>query len=214
MQKLFTIILLFAAALSCSDSNDVGSDNYFDVPDDGDNVVNICIVERSCMTDKFAERDPSKDQIVTLVDYFHSLGLKIFSAEIDPFFFDAVCEACHICPSGRVFRVSTTAGAEKELIIDDAWLIDCAGEKEFATVSFHETQCANPYANFINGSDLIDKRRGIISYLSNNGLDVYRMEILDAEPEACLACHCKSDQLIRLLIDREQLELASELGFN
>ena len=75
--------------------------------------------ERQCRTDPWAENQEFNVDLETLEqeisDYLKDNGVDIVDVEIDPNYHDAVCEACHVCPSGKRIFISTSSDEMQQL---------------------------------------------------------------------------------------------------
>jgi hypothetical protein len=79
--------------------------------------------ERQCHTDvwKDAANPPSSEasSISQLTAYLSDRNIEVADVTFDPNFYDAVCEACHVCPSGtRIFVKVRETGVTKMSDLD------------------------------------------------------------------------------------------------
>ena len=78
---------------------------------------------------------------------------------------------------------------------------------------FKETQCANPWGNFITPGWTLEV---VISYYLTDQLEVVFSDLSitdDGVPEACLACYCLTGYNIRISANDEFSEILLENGF-
>ncbi len=64
--------------------------------------------ERQCNTDVWKEgssAQSNQELVEKLTDYLVDLGVKVEDVQFDPVFYDAVCQACDVCPTGLRFFV-------------------------------------------------------------------------------------------------------------
>jgi len=92
MRIFFFLVLLI---LSCNGQDD-------------DNQICISLDQRQCSGDPWSEAvDSNEDantQAAQLLEFLLGMGIEVNEIKVDPFFHQAVCEACFVCPDGtRIF---------------------------------------------------------------------------------------------------------------
>ena len=218
MRYLLLYVLALGLVIASCDDDMPGTG--LDVPSPGDEVIEICIVERGCFTDQFYQdsdniMDHNKHQLVQ--DYMQDQGLQVFGIQTRFDFFEGVCEACHVCPSGDVFSVRTNAEAREALLSQNIWLVDCLNEVVTIELSYHATKCANPWMTYLPDTGVQptdeDIALAVIRYFTKEGADLFEVSTYQASPELCESCACLDDYGIRIRIDRDHEDLARNLGF-
>lgn len=98
MRQFLFVPILVIAMFSCED-NDESFCFSFD--------------ERQCATDIWKDDMnlslTEAQKITALTDALQDLGIEVKEVNIDPNFHDAVCEACHVCPTGMRFYVKVSS---------------------------------------------------------------------------------------------------------
>jgi hypothetical protein len=217
--KYLNIIILALGLIftACEDEDMAGN---YDSPGPDDLVVDLCIVERSCFTDPFytSPEDGFGDNRDELLrEYMQDRGLKVFAIQIEEDFFEAVCEACHICPSGDVFSVRTNQDTREVLLSQGIWLVDCLNEKEKVRLDYHATKCADPWLTYLpnDGTTATDEDLAfaIVRYFDEKDVDIFQIIFFEAEGQDCEACSCLDEYGITIEIDADDIHTVIEDGF-
>ena len=105
------IFLLLPLLFTSCDSNDIKDNQYcygFD--------------ERQCETDLFASSVPfnenKTEREANMLSWLKSQNVDITSVEFDPNFHEAVCEACHVCPLGGRFYITSSSQLDSSIALD------------------------------------------------------------------------------------------------
>ncbi|MFY0600019.1 MAG: hypothetical protein JXR03_10135 [Cyclobacteriaceae bacterium] len=82
------------------------------------------------------------------------------------------------------------------------------------TIYWNETQCADPWGNSGEPSDLV-KVQEMINYLEGEGIEPYTIQVKELKTlvSFCEACICSSGRQFVLRVDKEDLEEAEKLKF-
>jgi hypothetical protein len=204
---------------SCSEDGGVGLIHHLDPrPPDGNGIIETCIVDRQCSTDayhEFINGDTDNDHINGMINYFRSLELPIYKAEFIRHYYEAVCEACYICPSGSIYPVEMRQSDIPVLLSKGIWFTECDKTIEYIQMTYAETKCADRWEHPTLGTVGIieQKKLDLATFLVDRDIIPGFIDVLESNAEDCEACSCLSGFTYQVLCNKSDVGVMTEIGF-
>ncbi len=92
-------------------------------------------------------------------------------------------------------------------------LNSCTDTARSTELSYYETQCSNPWINYVDDNQHMNN---VLQYLSANGVNATDIELTVVQDSAmaCAACICPSGVRVNITVPDVDVAEANALGFN